>query len=293
MPESAASASSSSRLSGVPLLAGTMAIIVLFGKRLLPERNGATMPADFSRHAKTLVEQYGLASGVYQMRVRATLALCRASPRPPSTLPTFPASQLVAVQDGEPAAPLRRTCRWPRAITCCLRGDAEAAAAFAAQMHLAFRDEQAAGRGEETLFNRRSGLAEVVIPPRSGLIGQDRVSRHGDRKRRPDHPCRAARRRARSLRRPAKRRQAASCCRPATPCCCRARGKRSTCVSTIRTSSSSTRPNWCVARRCRWGRARARRSSSWSPWWCCSPPASFRLPSPACSPPARSSCRGS
>ena len=59
-------------LVGVPLLAGTMAIIVLFGKRLLPERNGATMPADFSRHAKTLVEQYGLASGVYQMRVRAS-----------------------------------------------------------------------------------------------------------------------------------------------------------------------------------------------------------------------------
>ena len=59
-------------LVGVPLLAGTMAIIVLFGQRLLPERNGATMPADFSRHAKTLVEQYGLASGVYQMRVRAS-----------------------------------------------------------------------------------------------------------------------------------------------------------------------------------------------------------------------------
>ena len=49
-----------------------MAIIVLFGKQLLPERNGATMPADFSRHAKTLVEQYGLASGIYQLRVRAS-----------------------------------------------------------------------------------------------------------------------------------------------------------------------------------------------------------------------------
>ena len=58
-------------LVGVPLLAGTMAIIVFFGKQLLPERNGATMPADFSRHARTLVEQYGLASGIYQMRVRA------------------------------------------------------------------------------------------------------------------------------------------------------------------------------------------------------------------------------
>ena len=67
-------------LVGVPLLAGTMAIIVLFGERLLPERNGATMPADFSRHAKTLVEQYGLASGIYQMRVRASSPYVGAPP---------------------------------------------------------------------------------------------------------------------------------------------------------------------------------------------------------------------
>ena len=43
---------------------------------------------------------------------------------------------------------------------------------FAAEKHLAFREEAAAGQGEETLFNRSSGLAEVVIPPRSGLIGK-------------------------------------------------------------------------------------------------------------------------
>ncbi len=47
-------------LVGVPLLLGSMAIIVLFGEKLLPFRNGASMPADFSRHAQTLIEQYGL-----------------------------------------------------------------------------------------------------------------------------------------------------------------------------------------------------------------------------------------
>ena len=80
MPVSAASASSSSRLAGVPLLAGSMAIMVLFGRRLLPQRNGATMPADFSRHAKTLVEQYGLASGIFQLRVRDSSSLRRQGP---------------------------------------------------------------------------------------------------------------------------------------------------------------------------------------------------------------------
>ena len=40
------------------------------------------------------------------------------------------------------------------------------------QLHLAFRDEQAAGRGEDALFNARSGLAEVLVSPRSLLIGR-------------------------------------------------------------------------------------------------------------------------
>jgi di/tricarboxylate transporter len=158
-------------LVGVPLLAGTAAIILLFGERLLPRRNGATMPADFSRHARTLVEQYGLASGIFRMRVRP------ASPyvgTPPSgiDLTAYPGLQLVAVQEGDDAQPIRRPLV-AESDHLLLRGDAEAVAAFAADKHLSFReDENAPGQGEETLFNRRSGLAEVVIPPRSGLIGQ-------------------------------------------------------------------------------------------------------------------------
>ena len=156
-------------LAGVPLLAGTMAIIVLFGEKLLPQRNGATMPADFSRHAKTLVEQYGLASGIHQLRVRKS---CPYVGQPSSgiDLGSWSGLQLVAIQDGDTAGPLRRTTI-AEGDHLLLRGDAEAAANFAAQMHLAFREE-GAGDSEETLFNRRSGLAEVVIPPRSGLIGQ-------------------------------------------------------------------------------------------------------------------------
>ncbi len=54
------SASSSSRSSALPLLVGTIAIIVLFGERLLPYRNPRVIPTDFSNHARTLVEQYTL-----------------------------------------------------------------------------------------------------------------------------------------------------------------------------------------------------------------------------------------
>ncbi len=73
-------------LVGIPLLAGTIAIIVTFGPRLLPHRNAKVMPPDFSELASTLATDYQL--------------------------------------------------------------------------------------GDPDLFSRQQGVAEVVIPPRSGLIGQ-------------------------------------------------------------------------------------------------------------------------
>jgi di/tricarboxylate transporter len=47
-------------LVGVPLVVGTIAIVVLFGERLLPHRNGAAIPPDLSRHARTLAREYEL-----------------------------------------------------------------------------------------------------------------------------------------------------------------------------------------------------------------------------------------
>jgi di/tricarboxylate transporter len=47
-------------LVGVPLVLGTITIVVLFGERLLPNRSGRAIPRDFSDHARTLVEHYEL-----------------------------------------------------------------------------------------------------------------------------------------------------------------------------------------------------------------------------------------
>jgi di/tricarboxylate transporter len=153
-------------LVGLPLLAGTMAIILLLGKRLLPQESGARLPADFSRHAQTLVEHYGLSDGVHRLRVRTGsayvgVAADAVDPGQPGRL------ALMAVQAGASGTPLKN-----RAIAegdyLLLRGDAEAVAALAAEKHLALREEP----GQSGLFSRRSGLAEVVIPPRSALIGR-------------------------------------------------------------------------------------------------------------------------
>ncbi len=45
---------------GLPLLTGTIIIVLLFGPRLLPERVPDYAPRDLSRHAQTLAAHYGL-----------------------------------------------------------------------------------------------------------------------------------------------------------------------------------------------------------------------------------------
>jgi di/tricarboxylate transporter len=47
-------------LVGLPLVVGTIAIVVLFGERLLPQRTARAGSRDFGAHARTLIEQYGL-----------------------------------------------------------------------------------------------------------------------------------------------------------------------------------------------------------------------------------------
>ena len=47
-------------LVGIPLLAGTIAIVVLFGERLLPTRKPRAIKRDFGDLARTLVDQYAL-----------------------------------------------------------------------------------------------------------------------------------------------------------------------------------------------------------------------------------------
>ena len=50
-------------LVGVPLLLGTVLVVVLLSDRLLPVRTPQTISADLSRHARTLVDEYSAGSG--------------------------------------------------------------------------------------------------------------------------------------------------------------------------------------------------------------------------------------
>jgi di/tricarboxylate transporter len=157
-------------LVGIPLLLGTIAIVVLFGQRLLPERSGRTMPADLSAHARTLVEHYHLADGLFRLRVRAGSPFVGMQ-RSAIDLKEYPGLSLVGTLDKSEAGPPERAAL-AEGDFLLVRGDAVTAARLAADMHLAFRAEDASEDVADTLLNRASGLAEVVIPPRSALVGQ-------------------------------------------------------------------------------------------------------------------------
>ena len=54
----------------MPLTAGVIAIAVLFGERLLPERHPRSIAPDFSGHARTLIAQYELDHAADELMTR-------------------------------------------------------------------------------------------------------------------------------------------------------------------------------------------------------------------------------
>ena len=154
---------------GVPLLLGTIAIVVFFGQRLLPERRGQTIPPDLSKHARTLVEQYRLDEGLFRLRVRSSSPYV-GSPPNAVDLTNYTGVSLITIQAGDGSGPLRRA-KLNEGDILIVRGSAEAVGALASEKVLAFRADDVP-EVADTLFNRTSGLAEVVIPPRSGMVGQ-------------------------------------------------------------------------------------------------------------------------
>jgi di/tricarboxylate transporter len=154
---------------GVPLVLGGIALAVLLGRRLLPERESRALPPDLSGHARTLVEQFRLSDDVHHLRVREGSPLV-GDDRRALGLDDWPEVSLVTMGSGAPSGEARLGAIRAGDVLL-VRGKADAIAELAADLALSPRDDADAGSVEKSVFNRASGLAEVVIPPRSPLIG--------------------------------------------------------------------------------------------------------------------------
>ena len=157
-------------LVGIPLVAGCVAIAVLFGERLLPVRTSKSLPPDLSKYASTLVEQFRLTSDVHELRVQNGSSLV-GMPREGLDLTGASGVTLVTIQSADGSGSLRRGAI-SEGDVFMVRGKADAIADLMEARRLSPRDDIASGGRADRLFNRDSGLADVMIPPRSPLIGE-------------------------------------------------------------------------------------------------------------------------
>lgn len=157
---------------GVPLLAGTIGIVLLFGERLLPHRIADTLPPDFSQHALTLVRQYDIDDDVHRLLVLPGSPLVGRR-RADIDLHGQTDVELVAVQSANEAEGVDPCGRAPvqAGDILVMRAGAAAIETMAAELAL----EPGAGpdvpRRAAPLLSRDFGLAEVVVAPRSTLTG--------------------------------------------------------------------------------------------------------------------------
>jgi di/tricarboxylate transporter len=152
-------------LVGVPVLMGAIAIVVFLGSRLLPERQAESIPPDLSDHARTLIDQYSLADWVARLEVRAgspligkTLSSLDLSPYPSMALVGAQGERGVALDDRSPIG---------EGFVITVKGESEDIYRFAAGSDL----ERKPGHTGGKLIDRRIGVVEVVVPPRSEMIG--------------------------------------------------------------------------------------------------------------------------
>ena len=155
---------------GVPLLAGTIAIVTLLGERLLPDRATRALPEDLSKHSRTLADQYRLFDGLFKLEVTASSPFVGA-PAWRLERTEYVGLSLVGVQQRQAAPPGSGGCL-EAGDTLLMRGEDATVGAFAAAKGLLYRPAEAPAEVRRALFNSTAGFAEIVIPPRSGAIGE-------------------------------------------------------------------------------------------------------------------------
>ena len=154
---------------GVPLVIGGIFIMYLLGPKLLPHRSGPSLPGDLSRHASTLSEQYRLDGKFFHLKLRETSPLIGEGEAQLDRA-VHDGLHIVSVRgvNGEPLAPGGTLAAGAGIV---VSGEPDVVAAFAQQNGLAMVAGGDTPGVDKALFNRNSGLAEVVIPPRSRYVG--------------------------------------------------------------------------------------------------------------------------
>jgi di/tricarboxylate transporter len=153
-------------LVGLPLLLGTVVICVALGPRLLPARVPEHTPPDLGSHAETLEAHYDLRDGFYRLRVRSGSELI-GTPRDRVEDHDHPEVRVMGVESATGKAVLDELHDDDVIV---VTGPPHGVTQFALDHRLAVG--MSGTNDSRDLLNREAGVAEVVVPPRSRLVGE-------------------------------------------------------------------------------------------------------------------------
>lgn len=151
-------------LVGIPLVAGTIAIVLLLSGRLLPERQSKQLPPDLSGLAGTLVRDYSL-DNVVHLRVQEDSTLI-GHLRSRWDLTGYAGVRIITVLDADNDRPSSQG-HIEIGDRLTMVGDPDVAARYAVDHGLDVERVRTAADVERDLLSRDSGAAEVLVPPRS------------------------------------------------------------------------------------------------------------------------------
>lgn len=153
---------------GAVLVVGTVLITVLFRRWLIPERMPATMPRDLSDHARTLLRAYATPQPFARVRVRSNSPLVGRTPESVRLEDVAPV-QLISVQ-GTDRRPAGETIRSGDRLL--VRGETASIRLLKKEVKLAGLGENGALGRTDALIDATYGVAEVVVAPRSSMVGE-------------------------------------------------------------------------------------------------------------------------
>ncbi len=156
-------------LVGVPILATTVVFAIVFGGRLIPERHPAATPRDLSAYAAEMAEHYDLADGFYRLRVREGSPLIGLAPDE-IDVATYGITLIglqAAIDDPQP---VRDTVDIDDVLI--VTGPSSSISEMAIELKLAVSMAPLPGSRPDELVNRQASVAEVIVPPRSRLVGE-------------------------------------------------------------------------------------------------------------------------
>jgi len=154
---------------GLPLVIGTVTLGVLLGPRVLPRRSSSQPVRDLGRHASRLAAYYELHDGFYRLRVRPGSAVVGV-PASRLDLTAYPGVTLIGVQSAGGHAVTGATPVGDDDVVV-VSGASDAVSRLVPELRLAvaMRPITVESAG---IMNREVGVAEVVVPPRSPLVGE-------------------------------------------------------------------------------------------------------------------------